>query len=60
VTIKFRGELVLKAILFIVLRIDCYLMILSCLGTLERVMKYLEKGVKAEQTSKDIQDKAEA
>jgi hypothetical protein len=35
-------------------------MILSCLGTLERVMKYLEKDVEAEKTSKDIQDKPEA
>jgi exonuclease VII small subunit len=33
---------------------------LSCLETLERVMKYLEKGVELKKTSKDIQDKLEA
>jgi len=28
---------------------------LSCLGTLESVMKYLEKNIKVEKTSKDVQ-----
>jgi hypothetical protein len=32
-------------------------MMLSCLGTLERVMKYLERGEEVEKTSKDVQDK---
>ena len=40
------------AILFILLRIDYYLMMLSCLGTLERVMKDLEDMVEAKMTSK--------
>ena len=40
--------------LFIVLRIDCYLMMLSCLGTLERVMRDLEDVVDAMMTSKDV------
>ena len=34
-------------ILFILFRIDYYLMMLSCLGTLERVMKDLEDVVEA-------------
>ena len=42
-------------ILFIVLKIDCYLMMLFCLGTLERVMKDLEDMVEAKMTSKDVQ-----
>jgi hypothetical protein len=45
---KFRGELVLKRSFFILLRIDYYLMILSCLGTLERIMKSLEEAVEAQ------------
>jgi hypothetical protein len=46
-------------ILFILLRIDCYLMILYCLGTLERVMRNLEEEVEAKMTSKDVQHKPE-
>lgn len=33
-------------ILFIVLRMDYYLMIVSCSDKLKKIMKYLEKGVK--------------
>jgi hypothetical protein len=29
-------------------------------GTLERIMKYLNRGVEAEKTNKDVQDKLEA
>jgi hypothetical protein len=47
-------------ILFTVLRTDYSLMMLSCLGTLKRIMKYLEGGVEAKKTSKDIQVKREA
>jgi hypothetical protein len=36
------------------MRIHIYLMMLSCLETLERVMKYMERGMEVE-TSKDIQ-----
>ena len=46
--------------LFILLRIDYYLMMLSCLGTLERVMRDLEDMVEAMMTSKDVQQKPEA
>jgi len=35
-------------------------MMLSYLGTLERVMRNLEEGVEAEKTSKDAQHKLEA
>jgi hypothetical protein len=42
------------------LRIDYYLMMLSFLGTLERVMKDLEDLVEAKMTSKDIQQEPEA
>ena len=42
------------------MRIDYYLMILSCLGTSERVMRNLEKGIEVEKTSKDDQHKLEA
>jgi hypothetical protein len=42
------------------LRIDYYLMMLSCLGTLERVMKDLEQVVEVMMTSKDVQHKPEA
>ena len=52
---QFRDELVLKRSFFILLRIDYYLMMLSCLGTLERVMKDLEDVVEAMMTSKDVQ-----
>jgi hypothetical protein len=31
-------------------------MILSCLGIMERVMKYLKKGVEVGKTSEDIQN----
>ena len=48
------------AILFILLRIDYYLMMLFCLGTLERVMRDLEDVVEAMMTSKDVQQKPEA
>jgi hypothetical protein len=47
-------------ILFKLLRIDYYLMMLSWLGTLERIVRNLENGVEAEKTSKDIQHKLEA
>jgi len=47
-------------IFFILLRIDYYLMMLSCLGTLERVMRDLEEEVEAMMTSKDVQQKPEA
>ena len=47
-------------ILFILLRIDYYLMMLSYLGTLERVMKDLEDMVEAKMTSKDVQQEPEA
>ena len=47
-------------ILFILLRIDYYLIMLSCLGTLERVMKDIEDMVEAMMTSKDVQQKPEA
>ena len=47
-------------ILFILLRIDYYLMMLSCLGTLERVMKDLEDVVEGKMTSKDVQQEPEA
>ena len=40
--------------LFILLRIEYYLMVLSCLGTLERVMRDLEEEVEAMMTSKDV------
>jgi hypothetical protein len=30
---------------------------LSCLETFERIMKYMERGAEAEETSKDIQIK---
>ena len=40
---------------FHIFRIDYYLMMLSCLGTLERVMKDLEDMVEAKMTSKDVQ-----
>ena len=42
-------------ILSILLRIDYYLMISSCLETLERVMKDIEDVVEAMMTSKDVQ-----
>ena len=42
------------------MRIDYYLMMLSYLGTLERIMKYLERGVEVEKASKDVQVKREA
>ena len=45
--------------IFIVLRIDGYLMMLSYLGTLERVMKDLEDVVEAKMTSKDVQREPE-
>ena len=44
-------------ILFILLRIDYYLMMLSCLGTLYRVMRDLEEEVEALMTNKDVQQK---
>ena len=47
-------------ILFILLRIYYYLMMLSCLGTMERVMKDLEDVVEVMMTSKDVQHKPEA
>jgi hypothetical protein len=47
-------------ILFILLRIDYYLMMLYCLGILERVMRNFEEEVEAKMTSKDIQHKPEA
>jgi hypothetical protein len=37
-----------------------YLIMLLFLGTLERIMKYLERGVKVKETSKDIQVKRDA
>ena len=46
--------------LFILLRIEYYLMVLSCLGTLERVMRDLEEEVEALMTSKDVQQKPKA
>ena len=42
------------------MRIDYYLMMLSYLGTLERVMRYLEEGVEAGKTSMDAPQKLEA
>ena len=42
------------------MRIDYYLMMLSCLGTLERVMKDLEDVVEVKMTSKDVQQELEA
>ena len=60
VTTQFRDELVLKRSFFILLRIDYYLMMLSCLGILERVMKDLEEVVEVMMTSKDVQHKPEA
>jgi hypothetical protein len=47
-------------ILFILLRIDYFLIMLSFLGTLERVMRNLEEGVEVEKISKDVQHKVEA
>ena len=44
--------------LFILLKIDYYLMMLSCLGTLERVMRDLEEEVEVMMTSKDPASKA--
>ena len=41
------------------MKIDCYLMMLFCLGTLERVMRDLEDVVDARMTSKDVQQKPE-
>lgn len=38
-------------IISIISRIVCYLMMLSCLQTLEMVMIYLEKGVNVRNTS---------
>jgi hypothetical protein len=35
-------------------------MMLFCLGTLERVLKYMEKGVGARKTSKNVEGKPEA
>jgi hypothetical protein len=51
-TIKFRDEAMLKWSFFaiIFLRIDCYLTILSCLRILERIIKYLEKGMEVGNT----------
>ena len=57
---QFTGELVLKRSFFILLRIDYYLMMLSCLGTLERVMRDLEEEVEVMMTSKDVQQKSKA
>ena len=45
---------------FILLRIDYYLMMLSCLGTLDRVMRDLEDVVETMMNSKDVQQKLEA
>ena len=42
------------------MRIDYFLMMLSCLGTLKRVMKDLEDVVEAKMTSKDVQQEPEA
>ena len=42
------------------MRIDNYIMMLSYLGTLERVMKDLKDMVEAMMTSKDVQQKPEA
>ena len=42
------------------MRIDYYLMMLSCLETLEKVMKDLEDVVEAKMTSKDVQQEPEA
>ena len=47
-------------ILFILLRIDCYLMMLYCLGIMERVMRNLKEEVEVKMTSKDVQHKPEA
>jgi hypothetical protein len=38
----------------VILRIDCYLIILLCLGTMERTTKYLTRGIEAERTSKGL------
>ena len=46
-------------IIFILLRIDYYLMMLYFLGTLERVMRNLEEEMEAKMTSKDVQHKPE-
>jgi hypothetical protein len=56
-TIKFRDEAMLKWSFFaiIFLRIDCYLTILSCLRILERIIKYLEKGMEVGNTREDIE-----
>jgi hypothetical protein len=42
------------------MRIDCYRMIILCLGTMEKAKEYLEKGLEVWRTSKDIQVKMEA
>ena len=47
-------------ILFIFLRIDYYLLMLSFLGTLERVIRELEEEMEVMMTSKNVQQKPEA
>lgn len=46
--------------MFMIMRIDCNLIFLSYLGTLERITKYLEKGMEVKKASKDVQVKREA
>jgi hypothetical protein len=41
-------------IIFIVLGINCYKLMLSCLQTLDRVMEYFKKGVEVGKISKDF------
>jgi hypothetical protein len=43
-----------------IMRIDYYRMIILRLGTMEKGKEYLEKGLEAWRTSKDIQVKREA
>jgi hypothetical protein len=43
-----------------IMRIDCYGMIILSLGTMEKAKEYLEKGLEAWRTTKDVQVKREA
>ena len=43
-----------------ILRIDCYLMIILCLGIMERTRGYIRDGLEAWRTSKGAQVKEEA
>ena len=41
-------------------RIDCYLMIILWLGTMESTRRYLQRGLELERTSKGVQGKVES